>query len=189
MGLSYKKKPADYPEDFVAADEDNLDCEKTLALIEAFAKTHDKPGGVQMIFLDFHVQGILYKWAKAHGADEDHLDWLFQFPHGRGNSDGIVRHDPNHHDHLHVRFHCPLGAAFDLGVLSNSSLGLETQLDWPIGDRWRFGLRAAVASNLTRRGQAVHAVYETFGARARTGRLFLGLDVGRANDPDVWFEY
>ena len=109
MGLFYKKKPADYPDEFVAADEDNLDCEKTLALIEAFAKTHDKPGGVQMIFLDFHVQGILYKWAKAHGADEDHLDWLFQFPHGRGVMDGIVRHEPNHQDHFHVRFQCPPG--------------------------------------------------------------------------------
>ena len=109
MGLFYKKKPADYPEDFVTADEDSLDCEKTYALIDTFARTHDKPGGVQMIFLDFHLQGVLYKWAKAHGVDEDHLDWLFQFPHGRGTMDGIVRHEPNHQDHFHVRFQCAPG--------------------------------------------------------------------------------
>jgi len=107
MGLFYKKKPDGYPESFVTADESNLDCEKTLALIEAFARTHDKPGGVQMIFLDFEVQGILYRWARKHGVDEDRLDWLFQFPHGRGVIDGIVRHEPNHSDHFHVRFQCP----------------------------------------------------------------------------------
>lgn len=109
MGFFYKKQPAGYPDNFVTADASNLDCEKTLALIESFAKTHDKPGGVQMIFLDFEVQGILYHWAKKHGVDEDHLDWLFQYPHGRGNVDGVVRHEPNHSDHFHVRFQCPPG--------------------------------------------------------------------------------
>jgi hypothetical protein len=109
MGLFYKKQPEGYPDSFVTADESNLDCEKTLALIEAFAKTHDKPGGVQVIFLDFEVQGILYKWARAHGVDEDHLDFLFQFPHGRGTMDGLVRHEPNHADHFHVRFQCAPG--------------------------------------------------------------------------------
>ncbi|HTJ41742.1 MAG TPA: penicillin-insensitive murein endopeptidase [Kofleriaceae bacterium] len=107
IGFFYKKQPADYPQDFVTADESNLDCEKTLSLIESFAKTHDKPGGVQMIFLDFELQGILYRWGKKHGVDVDHLEWLFQYPHGRGSSDGIVRHEPNHSDHFHVRFQCP----------------------------------------------------------------------------------
>jgi murein endopeptidase len=107
IGLYYKKIPNNYPDSFVIADESNLDCEKTLGLIEAFARSHDKAGGVQMIFLDFHVQEILVEWAHDHGVDDDHLAWLFQAPHGRGSSAGIVRHEPNHADHFHVRFQCP----------------------------------------------------------------------------------
>ena len=66
-------------------------------------------GGAQMIFLDFNLQGLLYNWALANGESEDHLAWLFQYPHGRGASAGIVRHEPNHADHMHVRFRCPSG--------------------------------------------------------------------------------
>jgi len=106
IGLYFKKQPADYPHDFISATPGNLDCEETYTIVDAFARTHDEPGGVQMIFLDFHVQGMLYKWAKAHGVSEEHLDWLFQYPHGRGTFRGIVRHEPNHTDHFHVRFQC-----------------------------------------------------------------------------------
>jgi hypothetical protein len=58
------------------------------------------------MFLDFKVQGLLYEWAKEHDVDEDVLDKLFQYPH-RGASTGLVRHEPNHDNHLHVRFKCP----------------------------------------------------------------------------------
>jgi murein endopeptidase len=105
MGLIYYKKPKAYPESFVVATDDNLDCEATYALVDEFAKT----GRIQMMFLDFRVQGMLYNWAKANDVDEDHLRELFQYPHGRGSSEGMVRHEPNHQDHLHVRFRCPAG--------------------------------------------------------------------------------
>ena len=60
-----------------------------------------------MIFLDFDVQGILYHWAHDHGVSERRLERIFQYPHGRGSSEGIVRHEPNHDNHMHVRFKCP----------------------------------------------------------------------------------
>jgi hypothetical protein len=60
-----------------------------------------------MVFLDFEVQGILYAWAKDHGVSERRLERIFQYPHGRGASEGIVRHEPNHDNHMHVRFQCP----------------------------------------------------------------------------------
>lgn len=107
IGLFYKRKPAGYPDAFVNATESNLDCEKTLGALERFAASNGKPGGVKMIFLDFGVQGILVRWARDHGWDDDRLERLFQFPHGRGSSDGIVRHEPNHADHFHVRYNCP----------------------------------------------------------------------------------
>jgi murein endopeptidase len=105
IGLAFYKRPRNYPDSFVAATEDNLDCEATYSLVEEFART----GRVHMMFLDFHVQGMLYDWAKANNVDEEHLRELFQFPHGRGSSEGMVRHEPNHQDHIHVRFRCPAG--------------------------------------------------------------------------------
>jgi len=107
IGLFYIEKPAGYPASFVRATEDNLDREATFALISAFADTADENGGAQMIFLDFEVQGLLYEWALDHGVGEKRLDRLFQYPHGRGAGEGFVRHEPNHDNHMHVRFKCP----------------------------------------------------------------------------------
>jgi hypothetical protein len=109
IGLIYKHKPAAYPASFVTATEDNLDCEATYALVAGFAATADEPGGAQVIFLDYDVQRLLYDWAKEHDVDEDLLDKTFQYPHGRGSSAGLVHHEPNHDNHIHVRFKCPRG--------------------------------------------------------------------------------
>lgn len=106
IGLFYKEKPASYPREFVRATEDNLDCEATLGMILRFAATAHKDGGVQMMFLDYEVQGLLYHWGLDHGVDEAKLDRTFQFAHGRGSSDGIVRHYAGHDNHVHVRFKC-----------------------------------------------------------------------------------
>lgn len=106
IGLIFTQKPASYPESFVAGNADNLDLEATYVLVDEFARTRDA-GGVQVIFLDFKVQGLLYTWGLENGEDPAWLDKLFQFPHGRGESMGIVRHEPNHADHIHVRFQCP----------------------------------------------------------------------------------
>ncbi len=105
IGLVYKTKPVNYPEDFVHATADNLDCEATYALVNEFAETAKEDGGVQMIFLDYNVQGLLYAWAKEHGEDEAILDQLFQYP--KHNNSALVRHIPNHDNHIHVRFKCP----------------------------------------------------------------------------------
>jgi hypothetical protein len=109
IGLIFNEKPDGYPNSFVVGTEDNLDLEATFVMVEEFAKTAKESGGVQMIFLDFRVQGLLYNWALENGESEEYLGRLFQFPHGRGSSDGIVRHEPNHSDHIHVRFRCPAG--------------------------------------------------------------------------------
>jgi len=109
IGLVYQHKPPAYPDSFVTATADNLDCEATFALVEKFAATAGEDGGAQMIFLDFAVQGLLYRWALGHDVDRDYLDELFQFPHGRASGAGLVRHVPNHDNHIHVRFRCARG--------------------------------------------------------------------------------
>jgi hypothetical protein len=107
IGLIYREQPAGYPAGFVHADADNLDCAATIKLIESFLASASEDGGAQMIFLDFEVQGILYAWALDHGISERRLGRIFQYPHGRGSGAGLVRHEPNHDNHIHVRFQCP----------------------------------------------------------------------------------
>jgi hypothetical protein len=106
IGLVYNEKPRGYPENFIEATADNLDCEATFALVEGFAQTAKEDGGAQVMFLDFNVQGMLYRWAKDHDVDDAELERLFQYPHGRGSNAGLVHHEPNHSNHLHVRFRC-----------------------------------------------------------------------------------
>jgi len=107
IGLIYKQRPPGFPQSFVVGTERNLDLEVTFVLVEEFAKTAKESDGVQVIFLDFEIQRLLYNWALENGETEEYLATLFQFPHGRGQSAGIVRHEPNHSDHIHVRFRCP----------------------------------------------------------------------------------
>ena len=106
LGLFYKKQPPGYPVYLADANERNLDCARTWALISNITRTVDKDGGVQVIYLDYDVQGILYRWAKKQGVSDKRLDRIFQYPHGRGSSGSIVRHYRNHANHLHVRFRC-----------------------------------------------------------------------------------
>jgi len=107
IGLYFKKKPSGYPESFVAHDDAKLDLAATWALVYAFVRTADQPNGVKVIFLDRAVQKRLYDWAKDHSVPEDYLDKVFQYPAHRGEGGGLVRHEPNHDDHIHVRFKCP----------------------------------------------------------------------------------
>jgi hypothetical protein len=111
IGLFFKKRPAGYPDAFIDADEDTLHTAAMWSLIVNLASTSDEDGGVKMMFLDFDLQGVIYNWAKDNGVKESRLNRIFQFPHGRGASAGLVRHEPNHGDHIHVRFQC---AAADL---------------------------------------------------------------------------
>lgn len=106
LGLCFHERPRGYPEHFVVATEKTLNAAATFALISALADTAGQDGGLSMIFLDFNVQGMIYRWALSEGIDQERLDRIFQYPHGRGSGLGIVRHAPNHADHLHARFHC-----------------------------------------------------------------------------------
>lgn len=106
IGLVYKRKPRGFPEMFVDATEANLDPRATYELLRQFVATAGTNGGAAVIFLDYRVQGWLYKWAHAHGIDEAVLRLTFQYPRGR-DATALVRHIPNHLDHMHVRFACP----------------------------------------------------------------------------------
>jgi murein endopeptidase len=103
VGFYFKRVPAGYPDRFAAAD-GNLDLEATWALITAFARTQALDDGVEIIFLDHAVQKKLYDWAHDRGTPDEDLAQLLQYPRGKDHQVGLVRHWPNHADHLHVRF-------------------------------------------------------------------------------------
>lgn len=105
IGLIYKHQPPGYPASFVRATAANLDCAATYALVRGFARTSHADGGVQIMFLDYDVQGLLYRWATSHGVASATLSRIFQYPRGRSAS-ALVHHWPNHETHLHVRFKC-----------------------------------------------------------------------------------
>jgi murein endopeptidase len=71
-------------------------------LVEALADT----GEIEAIFLDYELQKGLHKAATGLGADEDALHRLIQWPRGRAEGKGLVRHAGGHLGQLHVRFRC-----------------------------------------------------------------------------------
>ena len=105
-GFFYRKVPSEYPKEFADASEDNLDAATTWALLESFIRSAGQPGGVEKVFLDYEVQGWLYAAARKDGWSKSKLADVFQYPDGRYAKHGLVRHEPNHRDHLHVRFTC-----------------------------------------------------------------------------------
>lgn len=66
-------------------------------------------GQAQVIFIDYSLQAVLYRHARRQGATDRQLSLWFQYPRPRSQSIGIIRHYPNHRNHLHVRFVCPRG--------------------------------------------------------------------------------
>jgi murein endopeptidase/transposase-like protein len=71
-------------------------------LIRALARTP----GVQVIFLDYAMQKRVHKAAKAAGASDEELGELLQWPRGSASNQALVRHEPGHAQHVHVRFAC-----------------------------------------------------------------------------------
>lgn len=81
----------------------DLDVERQWTLLEHWLR-RDR---LDAVFVDYSLQGPLYRHAKKQGATRKELHRWFQYPRGRTFSVGILRHYPKHHDHLHVRFVCP----------------------------------------------------------------------------------
>jgi LysM repeat protein len=80
-----------------------LDVARQWALLEHWLRN----GQAEMIFIDYRLQAKLYKYARRKGVSKSKLDRWIQYPRGRYEPRGIIRHFPNHEDHLHVRFVCP----------------------------------------------------------------------------------
>jgi LysM repeat protein len=87
-------------DDFRASE---LDVARQWTLLEHWLRH----GQAEMIFVDYRLQAKLYRYAKKKGATKAQLDRWIQYPRGKYEPNGVIRHFPNHDDHLHVRFVCP----------------------------------------------------------------------------------
>jgi LysM repeat protein len=77
-----------------------LDLKRTWDLVRSFIATKD----VTYIFMNYELQRPLYRYARKLGMTKKQLKKVFQYPCGRRCSQGIVRHEPGHASHFHVRF-------------------------------------------------------------------------------------
>ncbi len=82
------------------ATQQNLDLELTWDLVKALIVYTD----VRFILLDRTVQGWLREYAASHGESEG---WLHSIFDGAEGEPPLIRHEPGHATHLHVRFYSP----------------------------------------------------------------------------------
>ena len=107
LGLIFRKKPPGYPRNFVKGNVRNLHLPAMWTLLRTLYSTVKTTNGVELIFLDYKVQEVLYKWARKRRVSEKTLRSMFQYPRGRNSRVGIIRHEPGHKNHLHIRYQCP----------------------------------------------------------------------------------
>lgn len=79
-----------------------VDHEALWHLVAALADT----GEIEVIFLDYELQKALHKAAAKLGVDEEARRRLIQWPRGRSDGNGLVRHADGQTTQLHVRFRC-----------------------------------------------------------------------------------
>lgn len=109
LGLYFVAPPDGYPRVFADYSQ-GMDLGATFQLIHELAASRRESDGVEMMFLDYEIQGHLYEDAAMRGVSLEYLEELFQYPRGK-RTQALIRHEPNHADHLHVRYKCPVDDA------------------------------------------------------------------------------
>jgi penicillin-insensitive murein endopeptidase len=87
---------------YTTATGDNLDLPRTWAFVKAIITETD----VELIFIDRRVQKLLRDYATSIGDDESWLDEVFGGP--STNLRALIRHEPGHRSHIHVRYYSPI---------------------------------------------------------------------------------
>ena len=77
-----------------------MDVEKTWWLIHTLVQT----GDVQYVFLNKRLVRPLYRYARKQGISKQRLLELFHYPRRDRWGVGIIREEPGHTAHFHVRF-------------------------------------------------------------------------------------
>lgn len=85
---------------YVRANGKNLDLPRAWDLLHGFLKTND----IIYLFVDYRLQKLLYAHALKQKIPAATLKKWFQYPRGKKVLKGIIRHEPGHATHVHVRF-------------------------------------------------------------------------------------
>jgi hypothetical protein len=105
LGLFVRDGAQPPPGGFLPVSPDELDLPRTWTLIESLLAT----GRVRFLLLDQVHIDRLAAWLRAEGwLDEDEIAAVFPDPSTPGlwAYEGIVRHAPDHRDHVHVELNC-----------------------------------------------------------------------------------
>lgn len=97
VGYFYTREPKWY----ARARATNLDRPRTWAFVRALITRTD----VHYIFIDRRIQRVLRSYAESIGEDPG---WLASIFEGTRSEPAIIRHEPGHDTHLHVRFYNPI---------------------------------------------------------------------------------
>ena len=104
VDISYIHTGDKRPKGFQTATKENLDLKNTWLLVRALLES----GKVERMFIDRTIQVRLCDYVKRHAARKYRrkADEIFQYPSTR-TGDPIIRHEPGHKNHIHVRFKTP----------------------------------------------------------------------------------
>jgi LysM repeat protein len=86
-----------------------LDLPANWTLVDFLAGPSEDRSRVDYMFIGYGVQEKLYKYAESIGVPKSRLEWIFQYPRGSRAMRGMIRHEPGHTNHIHIRFKCPRG--------------------------------------------------------------------------------
>lgn len=103
---------------------------------------------LEFAFVDYSLQGRLYRQARRAGATPGQLARWFQYPRGAQVPTGIIRHIPNHRDHVHLRFVCPPGESICLPTVGRGRFGDDGP--GPVDEEVAPGIYSWVESELER---------------------------------------
>ncbi len=86
---------------YVKANAKNIDLDRAWHMVHSFMKTEK----ITFLFIDYKLQKLFYQRAQKEKVPAATLKEWFQYPRGKNVLKGIIRHEPGHATHLHVRFH------------------------------------------------------------------------------------
>ncbi len=106
IGFYFDNVPAGYPKYFARTHGSGFHVAANWLFLRLLLKTANTKGGLQVVFLDYKLQKVLYEYVKENGASDEFLLRAFQYPRGISTRVGLIRHEPGHDNHYHFRFKC-----------------------------------------------------------------------------------
>ena len=104
VGFYFTTVPAGYPDSFHVAD-DTLDAARDVGAAERVRAHRERDHRRAADLPRLRRAGApLQVRARRTARPQRELDRVFQYPRGKDEQAGIVRHWPHHADHMHVRF-------------------------------------------------------------------------------------